>query len=283
MDHETLRQEIAAYDNIASSRLREDAGQSIHSLIGDELYARFRRSGTVEGFPSPPSVWVDSVANSLSQWCAYRWLSPISGSKFLQLGGSGSHAIKAIMGGAEHSWLLTPATQEGFVAKRIAERIGVDGRLSIASGVGELLPFRDCSFDRVFGGGTLHHMELESALRELCRVLKPGGRAAFVEPRLNFIYKFLRYSRITNLVREPGAQCQPLDAEDVLTSATRVRTIECLRRGGPVRYLIVGLTRLFGIKVPVRLSLTLQAIETELLLRCRLGGLLGGLAIVIEK
>jgi 2-polyprenyl-3-methyl-5-hydroxy-6-metoxy-1,4-benzoquinol methylase len=42
--------------------------------------------------------------------------------------------------------------------------------------------FADASFDYVFGNGILHHLELEKAYQEIARVLKPGGRAFFMEP-----------------------------------------------------------------------------------------------------
>jgi len=42
--------------------------------------------------------------------------------------------------------------------------------------------FDDHSFDYVFGNGILHHLELERAYREIARVLKPGGKAFFMEP-----------------------------------------------------------------------------------------------------
>ena len=39
-------------------------------------------------------------------------------------------------------------------------------------------------FDYVFGNGILHHLELDQAYREIARVLKPGGKAYFMEPLL---------------------------------------------------------------------------------------------------
>jgi 2-polyprenyl-3-methyl-5-hydroxy-6-metoxy-1,4-benzoquinol methylase len=42
--------------------------------------------------------------------------------------------------------------------------------------------FPDASFDYVFGNGILHHLELANAYQEVARVLKPGGRAFFMEP-----------------------------------------------------------------------------------------------------
>jgi len=47
---------------------------------------------------------------------------------------------------------------------------------------GEELRYSNASFDLAFGFAILHHLDLSSALRELRRVLAPGGRAIFGEP-----------------------------------------------------------------------------------------------------
>jgi ubiquinone/menaquinone biosynthesis C-methylase UbiE len=46
------------------------------------------------------------------------------------------------------------------------------------------LPFRDGSFDVVYGCSILHHLDPATALREVRRVLSPGGRLVFSEPNL---------------------------------------------------------------------------------------------------
>jgi ubiquinone/menaquinone biosynthesis C-methylase UbiE len=44
------------------------------------------------------------------------------------------------------------------------------------------LEFPDHSFDVVFGRSILHHLDLETALRDVWRVLRPGGLFLFAEP-----------------------------------------------------------------------------------------------------
>lgn len=64
------------------------------------------------------------------------------------------------------------------VAKRNARGLGldVDGRVANA----EELPYADATFDLVIGHAVLHHIpDVEQALRECLRVLKPGGRFVF--------------------------------------------------------------------------------------------------------
>lgn len=44
------------------------------------------------------------------------------------------------------------------------------------------LPFADGSFDAIWGNAVLHHLNLDVAVGEIRRVLKPGGVAVFCEP-----------------------------------------------------------------------------------------------------
>ena len=46
----------------------------------------------------------------------------------------------------------------------------------------EAMDFATGTFDFVFGSGILHHLDYEKAMRELRRVLKPGGVVLFTEP-----------------------------------------------------------------------------------------------------
>lgn len=47
---------------------------------------------------------------------------------------------------------------------------------------GQRTPFPDQFFDYVFGNGILHHLDPQAAVIEIKRVLKPNGKAFFMEP-----------------------------------------------------------------------------------------------------
>ncbi len=68
------------------------------------------------------------------------------------------------------------------VARRRAAHNGVAERITFVVANGEDLPFGDGRFDVAVGKAVLHHLEPTLAARELARVLRPGGRAAFSEP-----------------------------------------------------------------------------------------------------
>ncbi len=46
------------------------------------------------------------------------------------------------------------------------------------------LKYATNSFDIVVGSSILHHLEVDKAIDEVCRVLKPGGKMIFAEPNM---------------------------------------------------------------------------------------------------
>lgn len=98
----------------------------------------------------------------------------------LELGcGTGFFLLNLMQSGVASSGSVTDLSPGMVkVALRNAENLGldVDGRVADA----ETIPYEDDTFDLVVGHAVLHHIpDVEQALREVLRVLKPGGRFVF--------------------------------------------------------------------------------------------------------
>lgn len=117
----------------------------------------------------------------------------------LEIGcGTGFFTLNLMQAGVIKDAAVTDISQGMVeVAQRNARGLGfeVEGKVADA----ESIPFPDNSFDLVVGHAVLHHIpDVELALRECLRVLKPGGRFVFCgEPTENGDYVARRLSRLT--------------------------------------------------------------------------------------
>ncbi len=98
----------------------------------------------------------------------------------LELGcGTGFFMINLRLGGVignGHVTDLSPKMVEVAIRNGAEAGIALEGRPADA----EALPYPDNTFDLVVGHAVLHHIpDLELAMREVVRVLKPGGRFVF--------------------------------------------------------------------------------------------------------
>lgn len=67
---------------------------------------------------------------------------------------------------------------------RARTRVSGFSNVRLTCGNAEQMPFPTGTFDAVYGSSVLHHLNLERSLREILRVLRPGGRIAFAEPNI---------------------------------------------------------------------------------------------------
>jgi ubiquinone/menaquinone biosynthesis C-methylase UbiE len=98
----------------------------------------------------------------------------------LELGcGTGFFTLNLKLAGIlDQAWVTDLSPGMVQVAERNAASLGfeISGRVADA----EQLPFDDDSFDLVIGHAVLHHIpDLDLTMREVLRVLKPGGRFVF--------------------------------------------------------------------------------------------------------
>jgi SAM-dependent methyltransferase len=77
--------------------------------------------------------------------------------------------------------------------------VSIEGRVVDAMDI----DYPDGTFDIVYAANLLHHVEPERALREIHRVLKPGGRACAWDP--------LRHNPLINLYRRMATEVRSVD------------------------------------------------------------------------
>ena len=112
----------------------------------------------------------------------YQWLAEhCSGKKVLDYGcGNGVHSIFPAQEGAEVVGIdLSESSLK--IAQERAKKEGVEDKVKFLVMDCEKLEFPDNSFDMIFDGGTFSSLDLEKALPELIRVLKPEGTLIGIE------------------------------------------------------------------------------------------------------
>lgn len=136
----------------------------------DAVYAQAAAPG-----PQPGAGW------SRRERYAFDLLGITPGSRVVELGcGAGQHAVELARRGGQV--VAIDVAVNGLQRTReLAQTALEDGRVWPAAMDGHALGCATGSIDRVFGAQVLHHVDCAVAGAEVGRVLKPGGRAVFIE------------------------------------------------------------------------------------------------------
>jgi len=110
-------------------------------------------------------------------------LGDLHGCNVLDYGcGWGENAIKYYQAGANVTG-IDISERFTILANESFEKEGLDKkRYSFIKMDAHSLSFENNSFDFIVGDGILHHLDAKTALKEIYRVLKPGGRVILFEP-----------------------------------------------------------------------------------------------------
>ncbi len=144
-----VRNNLAIYDEVAASWWSDDIRwvRTLKNLVPGRL------------------AWFDRHAN---------WV----GKAVLDLGCAGGFMAEAIAERGAHVTGIDPAAQAIEAARAHAALSGHDIKYDV--GVGESLPYADGAFDYVVCVDVLEHVQdLDQVLREVERVLRPGGLFLF--------------------------------------------------------------------------------------------------------
>jgi SAM-dependent methyltransferase len=152
---------------------------------------------------------------------AARWLVPAGAELVVELGAGTGKLTRAM------SALGTRAVAVEPDPRMLAVLHGLD--LEGVEGSAEAIPFDDAVADAVVAGSSLHWFELDQALPEIHRVLKPGGRFAF-----GWNHRDNRHPTIARMgetvyaaqARRPGPRWQSRDWAAELTESGLFRDVE---------------------------------------------------------
>lgn len=125
----------------------------------------------------------------------------------LLLIGAASHLTTGSATGVD-VWRMDVSGNKPDAALENARLAGVTDRVTVQDGDARDLPFADASFDVVVSALVLHNLrhraDRERALREIVRVLRPGGRVALVDLRFTGEYaRVLRECGLSDVERAP--------------------------------------------------------------------------------
>ncbi len=136
----------------------------------------------------------------------------LSGRKLLDFGcGEGWSTVEyARRGALIDAFDISPQSIRNLV--RDAETAGVAKHIRPTVMAAEHLGYRSEAFDLVLGVSILHHTDPRLSGREVARVLKPGGRAVFIEPLAHNV--FLRIFRALTPTRRTPTE-QPMTAGQI--------------------------------------------------------------------
>ena len=172
IEHSRVRRSILQGSERQSDTHRGEEAQGLQTLIRDD--EEFKKHFA--------NIKFYSVARASEQY-EYSWLrqrcSP--GVQVLDFAcGNGENGIFASQCGATTVGIdLSPEGIEN--ANLNARQAGLDSRCRFEVMDGENMTFADDSFDIGVEYGALHHVDLDRALSELARVLKPQGEMICVE------------------------------------------------------------------------------------------------------
>lgn len=115
--------------------------------------------------------------SELVEWHLFKWLKKNTFDRILGIGCADGVELRPLLKRTGSVTILEPS--EGFAATEI-DGVPVRYVKPHASGI---MPFADNSFELVVCFQALHHIpNVSTVVREMYRVLKPGGRAMLMEP-----------------------------------------------------------------------------------------------------
>jgi ubiquinone/menaquinone biosynthesis C-methylase UbiE len=194
--------------------------------------------GAVEGEPGTAAYARDLIEarTGYAPWMATTLgYESAAGLDVLDVGcGQGIDLMRFAQAGANVTGIdLTPRHVE--LARAHLAALGLEGE--VIQGDAEAMPFTDATFDRVTSNGVLHHTpDMDAALREIRRVLRPGGEARLIVYNRDSLHYWLSQRLYAGLIARSGAlhdvERSSADAHPLVKVYSRRQLRRLLNRAG---------------------------------------------------
>jgi len=113
----------------------------------------------------------------------FAMLGSLEGKRLLEYGcGNGKNILQFVQKGAHYTG-IDISNRRILEANKIIRSNSLEGKAEALRMNAERLDFADNSFDVVYGEAIIHHLDIDTAMREIKRVLKKNAMALFVEPK----------------------------------------------------------------------------------------------------
>jgi ubiquinone/menaquinone biosynthesis C-methylase UbiE len=121
--------------------------------------------------------WLMARKNAAMNAACVAWLAPAPADRVLEIGFGHGRTLSWIAERAPSGFVagVDPSPEMLRMAARRNRAALMDGRVALALGSAEALPFPDAHFDKLLAANCVQFWDLPRALAEAHRVLRPGG------------------------------------------------------------------------------------------------------------
>lgn len=109
-------------------------------------------------------------------------MGDIEGKNVLEFGCGQGWFTKTLADKGAEVWAFDISNEAIDITKTLMERHNLKEKVHLDQMAAENLQYDSDKFDVVVGLAILHHLDIDQTCQEIMRVLKPGGKAYFMEP-----------------------------------------------------------------------------------------------------
>lgn len=152
----------------------------------------------------------------------FQVLGDVNGKHICEIGCGTGELTEKLAGSGAHVSAIDISEEAVRQAREKNERF-IPQQVDIQQMDAGQLAYDSNSFDVVLGIDALHHLDTEKVIKEFCRILKPKGRAIFIEPLgNNFIISVWR--RLTPSCRTPDES--PFSYSEILKMGEQFESVQ---------------------------------------------------------